>query len=141
MYGSIFWSVTLKPRASRSAPIDAAASPLPRDDTTPPVTKMYFVATSASLRRPLSDEFDLHGAISQAPVQAAVAQLGEHLRHPGPPRDAERRPHAGVAGEPEPRELDGRAVPELARHGARRRRGREAPGERRGVVEAACEPG
>jgi hypothetical protein len=26
------------------APTDAAATPLPRDDTTPPVTKMYLVA-------------------------------------------------------------------------------------------------
>src|SRR5438093_12383170 len=45
MYGSIFWSVTRRPRASSSAPIDAAASPLPRDDTTPPVTKMYLGGT------------------------------------------------------------------------------------------------
>src|SRR5262245_26799925 len=42
MYGSIFWSVTRKPRASSSEPIDAAARPLPRDDTTPPVTQMNF---------------------------------------------------------------------------------------------------
>src|SRR5712692_10525082 len=50
MYGSIFWHVTRKPRASRRHPIEAAASPLPSDDTTPPVTKMYFVATLASFR-------------------------------------------------------------------------------------------
>src|SRR5262245_31198627 len=46
MYGSIFCSVTRKPRASNSDPIEAAASPLPKDDTTPPVTKMNFVVTS-----------------------------------------------------------------------------------------------
>src|SRR5215831_18836979 len=46
MYGSIFCSVTRKPRASSSDPIEAAASPLPKDDTTPPVTKMNFVVTS-----------------------------------------------------------------------------------------------
>jgi hypothetical protein len=41
MYGSSFISVTVSPRASRSAPMDDAASPFPRLDTTPPVTKMY----------------------------------------------------------------------------------------------------
>src|SRR5215813_6856682 len=46
MYGSIFCSVTRKPRASSSDPMEAAASPLPKDDTTPPVTKMNFVVTS-----------------------------------------------------------------------------------------------
>lgn len=31
--------VTFNPRDSKSAPIDAEAIPLPKDDTTPPVTK------------------------------------------------------------------------------------------------------
>ncbi|GHF85763.1 hypothetical protein GCM10017161_11720 [Thalassotalea marina] len=35
--------VTFKPRASRIAASEAAAIPLPRDDTTPPVTKIYLV--------------------------------------------------------------------------------------------------
>src|SRR5688572_30724725 len=35
--------VILKPRASSSAPMDAAAIPFPRPETTPPVMKMYFV--------------------------------------------------------------------------------------------------
>jgi len=35
--------VTFKPRASRIAANEAAAIPLPRDDTTPPVTKIYLV--------------------------------------------------------------------------------------------------
>src|SRR5215472_5516517 len=43
-YGSHFWRVTLSPRLSRRQPIEAAAKPLPREDTTPPVTKMYFGA-------------------------------------------------------------------------------------------------
>src|SRR4051812_46929121 len=34
---------TRSPRFSSSAPMDADASPLPREDTTPPVTKMNFV--------------------------------------------------------------------------------------------------
>jgi hypothetical protein len=33
----------LRPRASSNEPMEAEASPLPRDDTTPPDTKMNFV--------------------------------------------------------------------------------------------------
>src|SRR5690606_15040472 len=40
MYGSSFIIVTRRPRASRIAARDAAAIPLPSEDTTPPVTKM-----------------------------------------------------------------------------------------------------
>jgi len=43
IYGSSFNMVTFKPRASRIAANEAAAIPLPRDDTTPPVTKIYLV--------------------------------------------------------------------------------------------------
>src|SRR3989304_2646589 len=49
MYGSILSSVTRKPRASSSEPMEAAARPLPRDDTTPPVTKMNFGVTGTLL--------------------------------------------------------------------------------------------
>lgn len=35
--------VTFKPRLFKRRPIDAAVMPLPREDTTPPVTKIYFV--------------------------------------------------------------------------------------------------
>ena len=35
--------VTFKPRASRMAAKDAAAMPLPSEETTPPVTKIYRV--------------------------------------------------------------------------------------------------
>src|ERR1700730_2277499 len=41
-YGSHFWRVTRRPRFSSRQPIDAAATPLPREETTPPVTKIYF---------------------------------------------------------------------------------------------------
>jgi hypothetical protein len=37
--------VTLSPLASRRAPKEAAASPLPIEETTPPVTKINFVFT------------------------------------------------------------------------------------------------
>src|SRR5213594_346060 len=41
-YGSNFIRLTVMPRLSSRHPIEAAASPLPSEDTTPPVTKMYF---------------------------------------------------------------------------------------------------
>src|SRR5215467_6912707 len=43
-YGSHFWRVTLKPRLSRRQPIEEAATPLPSEETTPPVTNIYFGA-------------------------------------------------------------------------------------------------
>src|SRR5438105_5150501 len=42
-YGSNFWAWTLIPRAFRRRPSEAATMPLPRPETTPPVTKTYFV--------------------------------------------------------------------------------------------------
>jgi hypothetical protein len=44
MYGSNFWSPTLRPRATRRRPIEAAAMPLPSDETTPPVMNTYRVS-------------------------------------------------------------------------------------------------
>src|SRR6266567_9444011 len=41
-YGPNFIRLTLIPRLSSRHPIEAAANPLPNEDTTPPVTKMYF---------------------------------------------------------------------------------------------------
>ena len=43
MYGSSFWKVTVKPLASSSEPMDAAESPLPSEESTPPVMKMNLV--------------------------------------------------------------------------------------------------
>src|ERR1700733_12098191 len=39
---------TRSPRASRRHPMEAAARPFPNEDTTPPVTKMYFADMSAT---------------------------------------------------------------------------------------------
>src|SRR5687767_13354053 len=49
MYGSNFWSATFRPRATSSRPIEAAAMPLPSEETTPPVTKMNFVVWCRAL--------------------------------------------------------------------------------------------
>src|SRR4029079_14514739 len=43
MYGSSLMCVTRRPRASISAPIEAAPRPLPIEETTPPVTKTNLV--------------------------------------------------------------------------------------------------
>src|ERR1041385_16666 len=60
MYGSSLMSATRSPRLSSKQPMDDAASPLPRLETTPPVTKIYlgigfsiflFIAVVACLRR------------------------------------------------------------------------------------------
>src|SRR5258708_34954726 len=47
-YGSHFCRVTLKPRLSRRQEIEEAATPFPREETTPPVTKIYFGAIRAA---------------------------------------------------------------------------------------------
>src|SRR5438552_5228418 len=47
MYGSSLRMHTEIPRAFSSRPIDATVIPLPTDETTPPETKMYFVARAA----------------------------------------------------------------------------------------------
>src|ERR1041385_7692090 len=41
MYGSSLISATRRPRLSSKQPMDDAARPLPRLETTPPVTKIY----------------------------------------------------------------------------------------------------
>ena len=47
MYGSNFWRATVRPRETSSRPIDEAAMPFPRDETTPPVTKTNLVMSKA----------------------------------------------------------------------------------------------
>src|ERR1043166_3417035 len=43
MYGSNFIIETRRPRSTSRRPSEAAAIPLPSEETTPPVTKMYLV--------------------------------------------------------------------------------------------------
>ena len=47
MYGSNFCIVMLKPRACNNFPIDAAIMPLPSEEATPPVTKIYLVSATS----------------------------------------------------------------------------------------------
>src|SRR5262245_13780334 len=48
MYGSNFCTCTFSPRAFSRRPSEAAVMPLPRDETTPPVTKTYFGGRAAT---------------------------------------------------------------------------------------------
>src|SRR5690349_6888494 len=92
MYGSNFWRATLRPRETRSRPIDAAAMPLPRDETTPPVTKMKRVRGresgiafwKVSLDRPPADSAQQNGRGSVlAPDEPpARRQAPQHHRRP-----------------------------------------------------------
>src|SRR5207342_1016149 len=52
MYGSSFIIVTRRPRASRMAASEAAAMPLPSEETTPPVTKMSRVMGEPAAGKP-----------------------------------------------------------------------------------------
>jgi hypothetical protein len=50
IYGSSFWIVTENPLATSSLAMEEEIIPLPRDEVTPPVTKMYFVEGMADLQ-------------------------------------------------------------------------------------------
>jgi hypothetical protein len=43
MYGSNLRKLTFNPLSSRRDPIDEDANPFPKEETTPPVVKIYFV--------------------------------------------------------------------------------------------------
>src|SRR3989442_5097796 len=83
MYGSNFWIVTLRPRSTRRRPNDAAAVPFPREETTPPVTKMYLVALGAEV---------IALPLKCVPVgfrpSKVVRRIHARLRLLGEPRDA-----------------------------------------------------
>lgn len=49
MYGSNFWMVTLYPRACSNFPREEDSIPFPNEETTPPVTKIYFVSATIIL--------------------------------------------------------------------------------------------
>src|SRR2546422_3365486 len=122
MYGSNFWIVTLRPRSTSRRRSDAAAIPLPRELTTPPVTKMYFVeltdsppsvAASAPLRRtgdpprcprpgrrtpPTAPRRSAGRAATAAAARGAPSALpgpaGAAPPPPAPPRGGGTHPHA-----------------------------------------------
>ena len=72
-YGSNFWAWTRRPRALSRRPSEAATMPLPSAETTPPVTKTYFVWRTAS-RRPAQrvEVAEAGRALDQRPERGAV---------------------------------------------------------------------
>ena len=85
MYGSNFWIVTRSPRSTRSRPSEAAAIPLPREETTPPVTKMYLVGRRV--------RFASSGVRSPGPRRVTQAPFGPLARRRAcPPRPPPRPP-------------------------------------------------
>ena len=60
--------VTLRPAPSNRAPIDAAAMPFPREDNTPPVTKIYFTLDLERVREFNEGPFGLLGLLFVEPL-------------------------------------------------------------------------
>jgi hypothetical protein len=67
--------VTRSPRHLSSRPSEDAVRPLPKDDETPPVKKMYLVARFRG-----SDSGD--GALARSPVSVAVLEGGSTVGSP-----------------------------------------------------------
>src|SRR5437764_11009571 len=69
MYGSSLIRVTLRPRDSRIAAREAEAIPLPREDTTPPVTKTNLVMSGRKVSfRPVGN-WNYTGRVTSFPMQ------------------------------------------------------------------------
>src|SRR5215510_10901774 len=93
MYGSILSRVTFSPRASSNAPREAAASPLPSEETTPPVTKMNFGPKSSLPFRvviePAPNVVDFALPILDFAVEPRIPQGAEHAGDFGAARNPE----------------------------------------------------
>src|SRR3990170_1024718 len=95
--------VTRMPRDSRIAARDAAAMPLPREETTPPVTKTYLVIYRGRVGM---EEFTRDRAAAQTrfPPRARVITIDPHIaslprgRHRKPDSRPRRAPRTGRAG-------------------------------------------
>ena len=124
MYGSNFWSPTDSPRATRSRPIDAAAMPLPSEDTTPPVTKMKrvlgrSVMRGASpvvelgrLRRTVAPDADEASHSTAARSSSSAWRRAPSSRSSAPSIRTSSRDHLGVGqlGDRRARRVGGRSL-------------------------------
>src|SRR6185369_2158142 len=84
MYGSSLMRVTLRPRDSRIAAREAEAIPLPREDTTPPVTKTNLVMSGSEAVLPSGGKFQLYGPGNILPHARPFRQAHRaraHRRH------------------------------------------------------------
>src|SRR3954464_4256479 len=76
MYGSNFWRATFSPGETSSLPIDAAAMPLPSEETTPPVTKMKRVRGRGSGIRLWNSSLE---GLSADPAEQKVRRSGVQI--------------------------------------------------------------
>src|SRR5579862_3552415 len=85
-YGSNFIRLTFNPRLSSRHPIEAAASPLPREDTTPPVTKMYFAGICSSLQIVVENlcRWGARSIMAEMPVERNGRVCGQLFSLPAP---------------------------------------------------------
>src|SRR5579864_1584242 len=82
-YGSNFWSVTFRPRLSSKHPMDAAAIPLPSDETTPPVTKMCLAIPHSGVQHLLPGANHLlHSFQVRGRIHAQRFVIGFHHANP-----------------------------------------------------------
>src|SRR6187200_640412 len=126
IYGSNFWTWTFRPRAFRSRPSEAAVMPLPRDETTPPVTNTYFVGR-ARISVPSGSAAPLHGRERQARQERREPRKPSLPGRPRTPQRAVRSRAgsrrglpAGALNPPHPVELGktGRALDQLTERAA-----------------------
>src|SRR3984885_1293557 len=82
-YGSNFIMFTRRPRLSSRHPIEAAARPLPKLDTTPPVTKTYFADIDATSLLDCADwpyqvgtiKYDRHSTAKKQKIRSRIDQV------------------------------------------------------------------
>src|SRR5262245_26172625 len=125
MYGSSFMFATLRPRFSISAPIDAETIPLPREDTTPPVTNTNLVCCAMEPLWRRAEGLRAPGAFYRRTAPEAIARC--ELAARTIPLSISRRSRAREAYSPKSAPtLPQRAPPagDLGGGAARRARGR-----------------
>ena len=103
---------TVRPRISSSAPNAAAVRPLPSDDTTPPVTKMYFTggeveaARSKRARKSSDQHAEMHpefSALALDPEETADERYQMTIFKPVVRNTRFQRGEASDQGRPDPR--------------------------------------
>src|SRR3989337_3883185 len=99
MYGSSLSIVIRNPLVSRRAPMGAGASPLPREETTPPVTKMYFGFTVFSGRISLSPPHGGPPGCPRPPSRIPRRRRGSSRRFAGHEAAPVAPPPPGNSGE------------------------------------------
>src|SRR5690606_36389220 len=105
MYGSSFCIVTRRPRAFSRRPREEAVMPFPRDEATPPVTKMCLVneglpcADRATQPRDTTLTRDGHPPAHAVPQAGPVDEQEQRRRRPRPVVEAQEEERGDVEGD------------------------------------------